>query len=59
MEKYGWEFPSIFDPRSEEAGKLGVFGHPVTVLVDAEGRVVGGFSGQGTPEDWEELAAQL
>lgn len=41
------------------AGSLGVAGHPAVVLVDAEGRVVGGFYGPGDAVSWDELAAQL
>ena len=28
-------------------------------VIDAQGRVVGGFYGPGEAEDWDELASQL
>jgi thiol-disulfide isomerase/thioredoxin len=36
--RYGWEFPSIFDPDGELARRLGLRGTPTTIFLDAEHR---------------------
>jgi hypothetical protein len=59
VERYGWMFPVIEDQVYEQASKLGMAGQPAVILIDAEGRVVGGFYGPGDAGDWDELAAQL
>ncbi len=57
--RYGWTFPVIEDQGFEQAGKLGLAGHPAVLLVDDDGRVVGGFYGPGDTAAWDELASQL
>lgn len=59
VERYGWTFPVIEDRGFEQAGRLGLVGHPAVMLIDAEGRLVGGFYGPGEKADWDELAAEL
>jgi hypothetical protein len=49
----------IEDRGFEQAAKLGLVGHPAVMLIDADGRVVGGFYGPGEAEDWDELASRL
>lgn len=39
VRRYDLEFPQIFDPKAEIAGKLGVFGIPTIFFVDERGRI--------------------
>lgn len=59
VDKYDWTFPVLEDPNGSEAGKLGIYGHPTVVLVDAEGGIVGGFAGAGDAAAWDELAGRV
>jgi hypothetical protein len=59
VQQYGWEWPSISDPRRERARKLGADYQPHVIVVDREGRVVTSFEGGGSGEIWESLAAML
>jgi thiol-disulfide isomerase/thioredoxin len=45
-ERYGWEFPSIFDPRGEIASRLGLQGMPTTIFLDADHREVARIVGE-------------
>lgn len=36
--KYGWRFPSVFDPKGQIAGELGLQGTPTTIFLDREHR---------------------
>jgi thiol-disulfide isomerase/thioredoxin len=45
-EKYGWEFPSVFDPDGRIAGELGLQGTPTTIFIDREHREVARIVGE-------------
>jgi thiol-disulfide isomerase/thioredoxin len=45
-EKYGWRFPSVFDPEGRIAGELGLQGTPTTIFLDAEHREVARIVGE-------------
>jgi thiol-disulfide isomerase/thioredoxin len=45
-EKYGWQFPSVFDPDGRTAGELGLQGTPTTIFLDAEHREVARIVGE-------------
>lgn len=45
-EKYGWEFPSIFDPDGRIAGELGLQGTPTSIFLDREHREVARIVGE-------------
>jgi thiol-disulfide isomerase/thioredoxin len=45
-EKYGWEFPSVFDPDGQIAGELGLQGTPTTIFLDREHREVARIVGE-------------
>jgi thiol-disulfide isomerase/thioredoxin len=45
-EKYGWRFPSVFDPDGRVAGDLGLQGTPTTIFLDAEHREVSRVVGE-------------
>lgn len=49
----------IDDPDWRYAAPYGIAGHPATLLVDAHGRVVGGFYGPADAAAWDLLAAEL
>lgn len=44
--KYGWEFPSVFDPDGRIAGELGLQGTPTTIFLDREHREVARIVGE-------------
>jgi thiol-disulfide isomerase/thioredoxin len=44
--KYGWRFPSVFDPDGAIAGRLGLQGTPTTIFLDAEHREVARIVGE-------------
>jgi thiol-disulfide isomerase/thioredoxin len=44
--KYGWEFPSVFDPDGKIAGELGLQGTPTTLFLDREHREVARIVGE-------------
>lgn len=52
----GWSYPQLADPERLSEGPLGVPGIPLTVLIDAEGRIVGRhpgpFSSTAELSDW-------
>jgi thiol-disulfide isomerase/thioredoxin len=45
-EKYGWEFPSVFDPDGRIAGGLGLQGTPTSIFLDREHREVARIVGE-------------
>lgn len=45
-EKYGWQFPSVFDPEGRIAGELGLQGTPTTIFLDREHREVARIVGE-------------
>ena len=54
--KYGWSYPSVFDPTGSIRDDLGLLGQPVTILYDASGAKVFGWSGATSPG---QLAAEI
>lgn len=44
--KYGWAFPSVFDPDGKIAGELGLQGTPTTIFLDREHREVADIVGE-------------
>ncbi len=59
MRKHGWTWPSIRDPQRARARALGATYQPAFILLDAQGRIVGGFQGGGSPARWSALLARL
>lgn len=59
--RYGWRFPSIFDPQGELAFRLGLQGTPTTIFLDAEhreaARIVGETDEAGFAAGLERAAA--
>ena len=45
IRKYGWPYPSVFDPTGAIRNDLGFIGQPVTVIYDASGKQAFTFSG--------------
>ena len=45
IRKYGWTFPSVFDPTAAIRNDLGVIGQPVTLVIDGSGKRVFTLSG--------------
>jgi thiol-disulfide isomerase/thioredoxin len=45
IRKYGWPYPSVFDPKGAIRDDLGFIGQPVTLIFDATGRKVHSRSG--------------
>lgn len=52
----GWPYPSLYDPNGEIRDRLGLVGQPVTLLYDADGRLV---ATQVGPISAEQLSAWL
>jgi thiol-disulfide isomerase/thioredoxin len=44
--RYGWRFPSVFDPDGRIANKLGMRGTPTTIFLDADHREVARLVGE-------------
>lgn len=59
LKRYGWTWPSIVDPKRTLSRRFGATYQPAVILVDAQGRFVGGFQGAGTPARWSNLKRQL
>jgi len=59
VERYGWTWPSIQDPRRERARRLGATYQPAFVLVDAEGRIADTWEGGGDAAVWDAMLAKL
>ncbi|MFQ5895497.1 MAG: peroxiredoxin family protein [Nitrospinota bacterium] len=55
LEKFKLTFPTLHDPDLQVARRYGFRGPPLTYLIDAEGRVVGGAAG---PREWFSKEAQ-
>lgn len=45
IRKYGWTYPSVFDPTGAIRGDLGFVGQPVTMVIDSAGKHVFTASG--------------
>ena len=59
VEEYGWDFPVLSDSDWVQIGQWGISSHPVTVLVDEFGRIVGTFFRPAIPAIWDDMVAQL
>jgi thiol-disulfide isomerase/thioredoxin len=59
--KYGWRFPSVFDPDGRIAGELGLQGTPTTIFLDDSHRevtrIVGETDSAGLAEGLEQATA--
>jgi len=51
IRKYGWPYPSVFDPKGAIRDDLGFIGQPITVVYDASGKQVFTQSGAVSEED--------
>ena len=49
IQRFGWTYPSVFDPSGSIRDGLGLIGQPNTVLFDANGRRVRTWSGVVDP----------
>jgi thiol-disulfide isomerase/thioredoxin len=60
--KYGWRFPSVFDPEGRIADGLGMQGTPTTIFLDAEhrevARIVGETDEAGLTDGLEQATAR-
>jgi cytochrome c biogenesis protein CcmG/thiol:disulfide interchange protein DsbE len=45
IERYGWIYPSVFDPTGAIRNSLGLLGQPVTIIYDRSGKKVFTWSG--------------
>lgn len=59
VEEHDWTWPSIEDPERERARRLGATYQPHVIVLGPDGEVVDRFEGEGTPADWEALAARV
>lgn len=57
--KYGWSYPSVFDPTGSIRDDLGLLGQPVTILYDASGKKVFGWSGATSPGQLADQIAKI
>lgn len=55
VRRYGWDWPSIQDPRRQRAKALGAEFQPHIIAIDAEGRIAGRHAGRGDAVAWERL----
>jgi thiol-disulfide isomerase/thioredoxin len=53
-QRWGWDWPSVFDPRGKVAARLGLQGLPTTLFLDADHRVVARIVGEGDFERFEQ-----
>ncbi|HEY7961980.1 MAG TPA: TlpA disulfide reductase family protein [Solirubrobacteraceae bacterium] len=56
VRRNGWRFPSLFDPEGAVYRRYGSIGLPVTVVLDARGRVHETLRG---PQTWQSLERAL
>jgi peroxiredoxin len=54
-QEYGIAFPLLLDAAGHSPKLFGLWGHPNTVLIDRQGRVVGVVRGE---RDWQSEAAR-
>ncbi len=55
----GVSYPSVMDRDGAVGDRYGVYGLPTTVLVDADGRIVGRYLGEMTDKTLHRLLGQL
>lgn len=56
IRKYGWPYPSVFDPTGAIRDDLGFVGQPITIVYDASGKQAYSWSG---PVREDELRAAV
>jgi thiol-disulfide isomerase/thioredoxin len=56
--RYGWRFPSVFDPEGRIADMLGMQGTPTTIFLDAEHREVARIVGETDEAGFRDGLAQ-
>jgi thiol-disulfide isomerase/thioredoxin len=56
--RYGWRFPSVFDPEGRIADTLGMQGTPTTIFLDAEHREVARIVGETDEAGFRDGLAQ-
>ena len=56
--RWGWTWPSVFDPSGELAARLGLQGMPTTLFLDEQHRVVARIVGEGDFGGFEEGLAR-
>lgn len=54
-QEFGVTFPLLLDATGQSPKLFGLWGHPTTVLIDRQGRVVGLVRGE---RDWQSEAAR-
>ncbi len=57
--RYGWPYPSVFDPSGDIRDGLGFLGQPVTLFYSASGRLASSWSGPLTPSVLTERIASI
>jgi thiol-disulfide isomerase/thioredoxin len=57
IQKYGWPYPSVADPKREIQRGFGLLGQPYTLVYDAQGRKVQDYTGPSFSES--SLRAEL
>src|SRR5581483_10964829 len=57
--RYGWPYPSVFDPSGDIRDGLGFLGQPVTAFYSPSGRLVSSWSGPLTPSVLGERIASI
>jgi thiol-disulfide isomerase/thioredoxin len=56
LRRYGWTFANVRDPKGVTAGRYVIAGFPTTIVVDAQGYVVGQLRGPQTRASLERAA---
>ena len=51
--EFGIGFPLWIDPEGRSPAAFGVWGHPNTILIDRDGRVVGRIRGERDWSSWD------
>jgi cytochrome c biogenesis protein CcmG, thiol:disulfide interchange protein DsbE len=59
IRKYGWPYPSVFDPTGAIRDDLGFIGQPITVVYDASGKQAITHSGAISAEDLREAVEDV
>ena len=59
IRRYGWEYPSIFDPFAVIRDGLGYVGQPITLIYDREGELVWNVTGTIDAETLREQIANV
>jgi len=58
VKQYGWTFPNLNDPEGLAGSEYDLVGLPVTVILDAEGRIVARLRGPQTEATLEEAVRE-